>query len=488
MKAALLGREEDSGASVDLEQSEQTTCSRSGRIPQAASLFFLLGCAILVSLAPPTAVIYGQGANFVGVPGPLKVDELSGLGKFLREQHHRLAQWHSGEVKGRDIVTMVAGNEASDADSIISALTYAYLKEEEDLADGIRDRVYVPMVKCNRRHMKLRQETVAILSHAGVDLHDMIHADDETFVPLKHLVEAEDSTFRVILVDHNEADGFMKGLVQGRVAEILDHHMDQQAHVAGKETIAFDSKTGKPTMMSACSVIAERYLGNAVGRQLLKDDDGAVAASLLAVIIIDSKGLGSHATATDKAIAEKLKADISNIESKEHLQFKWLVQKKENPEFWKSATLEENLLYDYKQFGEAGLTCGISATFLDLEALLEKLNDPSQSGAVNEYVKDPAHVDEDAESQSTVFMIMLKKSPFHLAVLSRQPGIREFSVKFLRTPAAKSLNLTPVSGCPNGACPGPVAEVDYYAQDTAIATRKAVGPVCQAMLAAFVKK
>ena len=49
------------------------------------------------------------------------------------------------------------------------------------------------------------QETVAILSHAGVDLKDVVHADDETFGPLKHLVMSEDDHFRVILVDHNEA-------------------------------------------------------------------------------------------------------------------------------------------------------------------------------------------------------------------------------------------------------------------------------------------
>merc|ERR1719213_513000 len=131
----------------------------------------------------------------------------------------------------------------------------------------------------------------------------------------------------------------------------------------------------------------------------------------------------SEATDIDKGIVARLKTDIPDVDSRSHLQFKWLQHKREDPAFWASATLEENLLYDFKQFEASGYTCGISSTFIDLDTLLEKLKKKDEAPAIEEYIKDPEHPDHDAEKQSTVFMIMLKKAPaMYLAVATKTPG------------------------------------------------------------------
>eukprot|EP00746_Dinoflagellata_sp_MGD_P020555 gnl/MRDRNA2_/MRDRNA2_14788_c0_seq1.p1 gnl/MRDRNA2_/MRDRNA2_14788_c0~~gnl/MRDRNA2_/MRDRNA2_14788_c0_seq1.p1 ORF type:complete len:346 (+),score=79.81 gnl/MRDRNA2_/MRDRNA2_14788_c0_seq1:562-1599(+) len=332
--------------------------------------------------------------------------------------------------------------------------------------------------------MRLRQETLAILQDAGVDPRYLIHVDDEEFYPIIHLVKDEDPTFHVVLVDHNEADGLLKGKVQNRVTEILDHHKDQEAHEAKKEIIAFDGKHGVPLVSSACSVVAEEYLKSETGRRLLREDDGAVASALLSVIIIDSKDM-SQASDRDKQAVLKLKADIPDVDSREHLQFKWLQHKREDPIFWANATLEENLLYDFKQFEASGYSCGISSTFLSLETLLEKLKNKAEASAIEEYIKDPLHPDYDAETQSSVFMIMLKKAPsIHLAVATKTPGLRDFSEKFLVGPGADILSLSRLA---ERASPDDKAvdEMDYFDQGNLKASRKQVGPTCQAMLTAF---
>merc|ERR1712216_403697 len=107
------------------------------------------------------------------------------------------------------------------------------------------------------------------------------------------------------------------------------------------------------------------------------------------------------------------------------------------------------------------------------EELLVKLKEPEGAAAIAEYVDDPLDPDEDAETQSTVFIIMLKQTPFHLAVISRVPGIRDFSPNFLTT--APHMELTQVEK-DTSAVAGVIGEFDYYLQGTAIASRKTVGP------------
>jgi len=210
-------------------------------------------------------------------------------------------------------------------------------------------------------------------------------------------------------------------------------------------------------------------------------DDGAVASALLSVIIIDSKDFAGQAPDTyDMTVAKHLKAYIPDAASSKHLQFKWLMDKRMNHSFWSSATLEENLLYDFKQFGSAGFTCGISSTFLSLEDFQMKFRDPEQVGAFDDYVQDPLHPDPDAEVQSSVFVIMLKAAPMHLAIVTNIPGLRHFSKQFLMSSDAKSLELQKA-----GELHAAGYEVDAYLQGNSKASRKQVGPTCQALLEAF---
>eukprot|EP00929_Paragymnodinium_shiwhaense_P014727 TRINITY_DN122685_c0_g1_i1.p1 TRINITY_DN122685_c0_g1~~TRINITY_DN122685_c0_g1_i1.p1 ORF type:complete len:501 (-),score=98.93 TRINITY_DN122685_c0_g1_i1:298-1800(-) len=486
---AMDGNDLADGSQGQPCESEITATRRSWTYRSVALKTTVLACGLAIVLclcqrqgfvAPSTRFqVPGEPATTVLGSHEPQI-KLSHLGRFLRDQKMRMHYWEKHRVGSSERLTMVVGNEASDADSIISALTYAYLKTAQWRAEHPvpgENRFFIPAVKCNRKHMRLRQETLAILSHVGVNYHDLVHFDDNSFSPLMALVDEEDPSFDVILVDHNEADGLLKGKVDNRVAEILDHHIDLAAHEAKKEVIAFDGKSGVPTVQSACTVIANQFLRAPMGPGLLQADDGAVASALLSVILIDSKGLGDAASSQDLKVAEQLRADIKNPESQEHLHFKWLSHKKENPAFWSSATLEENLLYDFKQFEAGGFTCGIASTFLSLANFKKKLNDEEQASALQEYVEDPLDPESDSEVQSTVMIVMLKRDPKHLAVVSKHPGLQAFSKKFLLSPKADILAPEFKGASSSG--------IDFYLQGSSKASRKQVAPTCQEMLRAF---
>jgi len=106
------------------------------------------------------------------------------------------------------------------------------------------------------------------------------------------------------------------------------------------------------------------------------------------------------------------------------------------------------------------------------------LNNENQAlAALSEYVEDPSNPDADEEVQSTVMVIMLKRDPQHLAVITKHPDLRAFSKEFLISPDADILKLKSVGHSDTG--------IDYYLQGNSAASRKQVAPTCQKMLTAF---
>lgn len=262
-------------------------------------------------------------------------------------------------------MTLVIGNEASDADSIVAALTYAYFRAREG-GDEHAGRT-IPMVACDRADMSLRRETVHLLGLCGVEHGGLVFLDDAGTGEI--LARAE----RVVLVDHNQAVGPVASLGD-RVAEIVDHHKDSEAHghvVGDLRKVAFQG--GKATAGSCCTLVAEAYLASDAGRELLARDDGAVARALLGVILVDTVNLDPKAQkATDR--------DTHAVEVLERLApqppcaelFKQLDGAKFDAAFWDSLALDQCLRYDYKQFEARGKVFGLSSVLCSLESLASK--------------------------------------------------------------------------------------------------------------------
>ena len=71
---------------------------------------------------------------------------------------------------------LVMGNQAADADSIISSICLSYLMNHErgsmicngDSADGSKDVIAMPIIPISRSEMDLRPETLLLFKRVGV--------------------------------------------------------------------------------------------------------------------------------------------------------------------------------------------------------------------------------------------------------------------------------------------------------------------------------
>lgn len=278
-----------------------------------------------------------------------------------------LGQWvatlRKTVASGAGGVTLVAGNEASDADSIVTAQVYGYLKQHT-AAEG--DGPVIPVVACNREDVKLRRETVLLLKSCGVDCEDLVFLDDSGIDALLARVSC------VTLVDHNKATGPLEALGD-KVVEIKDHHKDLGAHPnasGGQREIAFEGD--RATAASACSVITEAYLACSTGRELLARDNAAVARALLGVILIDSANLDPEAGKVcdrDSAAAGAL-MDIAPDDEEE--LFQSLDSAKFDAGFWDGLSIQQCFRYDYKEFASGDQKYGLASCLCSLEALAGK--------------------------------------------------------------------------------------------------------------------
>lgn len=258
-------------------------------------------------------------------------------------------------------LTVVAGNQAADADSIVSALTYAYLLDQ----GGERA---VPVVACHRADMRLRSETVLLLQLCGVDSASLVFLDDP------HVKALLERAGKVVLVDHNKATGLVADSAAERVAAIVDHHKDlgQHTNVTGSaRNIAFEGT--EATAGSCCTLVAEAFQGSPSGEALLAHDSGAVARALLGVILIDTIGLEQRfrkVTPRDVAAAERLRG-LAPAPASDEL-FRRLDAAKFDDQFWEGLGAGQSLRYDYKRFEEGGKALGLSSVLCSLEALVAK--------------------------------------------------------------------------------------------------------------------
>ena len=265
---------------------------------------------------------------------------------------------------------IVIGNEAGDADSIISAITLAYLTNR------------TPVLSIARQDLdSQRPETSLLLKLAGIHLpsHMLDVSAMEGFF-------ASNDPLKLTLVDHNHIQPQF-GNNNWNVDEIMDHHVDAGKHLdCPVRNIAFDSATGQALVASTCTLVTERareyYLGNTIPPSL--------GTLLLGVILLDSINMNPDAkkgTRRDKEAIEFLleytqwtelppssqsilKVSDDGKPSTEAF-FNALQQSKFDVEFWEGLSTFDALRLDYKSFGSSK-PFGISTVLVPGEHFIDK--------------------------------------------------------------------------------------------------------------------
>ena len=279
---------------------------------------------------------------------------------------------------------LVIGNDAADADSIVSAICLAFIEGKTPIVPITKDTfVY------ERPEVELLLELAGIVNASTKllyieDLIDILQNSDST---------EDDVRRRLTLVDHNTInDSLHKFRHMIDVVEIVDHHMDEKQYTEtcrGKQrTIAFES--GKALVASTTTLVAEELLLDQIDTPL-----PSIATLLLGVILLDSHNLDESigkVTYRDRDAVSRLltETDWSKsallaylIPSDEGLTidtnelFSHLQHAKYEPEFWEAFSVERGLGYDYKAFAlgrenEEQQSFGISTILMSGLSFLEK--------------------------------------------------------------------------------------------------------------------
>jgi exopolyphosphatase len=280
--------------------------------------------------------------------------------------------------KERPTRQFVMGNEAGDADSIIGAITLAYV-------ESVRGHTKkTPIVSIPQADLETqRPETVLLLKLAGISNATGVLL----FVDQPVVTESTEAT-EVTLVDHNRlADTFQQN--DWKVVEIVDHHHDEGMYedtCSGPASRWIAFADDKALVASACTLVVER-----MEELWRKPYPPSLGVLLLGVILLDSVNLSPDAgkvTQRDRDAVQILLDDTNwqelSQESKEVLKinsssgpnttafFDALQETKYDPGFWKSLPIRDALRLDYKEYIYKDGSFGVSTVLMPLDRFLLK--------------------------------------------------------------------------------------------------------------------
>ena len=312
------------------------------------------------------------------------------LSDFLHERHAAIIQ--------KTIPTsFVVGNSAGDADSILSALCWAYVAST--VLRKSKDTLVTPILSIPRQDLQSqRPETMLLLKWAQVPMDILLDLQD---------VLSRASTFtgaRVTLVDHNRLDPSLE-VVGWTVTAIWDHHYDEGLYMdtCTQREIAFQDDHA--LVASTTTLVAEAWLSALPAPSPLSSD---VALLLVGTILLDSVNMQPDAgkgTPRDQAALDILlertdwrdgrlghdnDPNLWDDEGKPRLTplFERLQQAKFDVEFWKSLSVRDTLRLDYKQFTPSEgntTTFGVSTVLLDWDTFVTK---DSMLASVKQYMEE----------------------------------------------------------------------------------------------------
>jgi len=289
---------------------------------------------------------------------------------FLKEQKRQ-----------QPVQNLVIGNEAGDADTIISSISLAFIESailpmKCSGSPAVAAMPKTPVIAIPKDDLLLkRPEVMLMLKLAGIT-----HPGEELVFVDDAVIQNEASDATVTLVDHNVLSDNLCAL-NWTVIEIVDHHRDEGFYLdtcpvgSDSRNIAFADE--KALVASCCTLVAERlkeaWLSRSSNKRPLYELYPApLSTLLLGVILLDSVNLSEEVgkvTQRDRdavqdllantdwlALAEKsrdalrISGDNPSHQPDPSAFFQLLQSAKYDPDFWRSLTVQEALRMDYKDF------------------------------------------------------------------------------------------------------------------------------------------
>ena len=226
-------------------------------------------------------------------------------------------------------VTYVIGHKSPDADTVGSAIAYAWLLQQL----GINAK---PAAAA-----QVNRETQYALDFFGMDQPEI-------------LTDAAGKQF--ILVDHSEYSQALDGMKESRVVGIVDHH--GIGDIRNTQRITVISLPAGAT----ASIVYRLYLD--CGVEIPRD----MARVLLMGILSDTKGMISNVTQLDREALDSLKV-IAKIDDIDALYDGMKAAKAS----FDGMTISEIFHSDYKEYTVGAVTFGIGSVYTETEESLAEL-------------------------------------------------------------------------------------------------------------------
>lgn len=243
-----------------------------------------------------------------------------------------------------DGVTYVIGHKSPDADTIGSAIAYAWLLQQL----GINARP-AAAAEVNRE------------TRYALDLFGMAQPEI--------LTDAAGKQF--ILVDHSEYSQALDGMKDARVVGIVDHH--GIGDVRNTQRIPVLSLPAG----AAASIVYRMYLD--CGVEIPRD----MARVLLMAVLSDTKGMNSNVTQLDREAVDALRviAEISDIGA-------LYAGMKAAKASFEGMTVSEIFHSDYKEYTAGAVTFGVSSVYTEAEESLAELAEKIEAEFPSLYAQD----------------------------------------------------------------------------------------------------
>lgn len=343
---------------------------------------------------------------------------------------------------------VVLGNEACDLDSMVSALALAFYLTKTTEAQ----EVFVPVLNIKRSELPLRGDNVLFLQKVHIPETLLIFRDE---IDLHALHQA--GLLTLILVDHHVLPRNDAALEEA-VAEVMDHRPIEQKHCP-------PCHVSVELVGSCATLVTERILQGAP--EIL---DRETAALLHGTIILDCVNMDlkiGKATPKDRKYVEKLEALFPDLPQRDEI-FSCLQKAKFDVS---GLTTEQMLRKDQKVICRHGAKVAVSATYVGLEAFLQRpglLPDLSAFCQAHSY---------DALVAMTIFFDAHDEPVRQLAVFCPHVALRMALCGALERSHSPTLKLTPF--------PTTQPNLQAYLQGNTQVSRKKVLPLLQEALSAY---
>ncbi|KAL7494827.1 hypothetical protein ACHAWT_003646 [Skeletonema menzelii] len=280
------------------------------------------------------------------------------------------------ELKNNPTRSFVIGNDAGDADSIVSAICLAFIEGK------------TPIISISRDTFVERPEVEMLLDFAGISnaSANLLFIED-----LKMIFDSskDNRDWELTLVDHNTiSHPLHKFRHMFEVVEIVDHHTDENLYTdtCTRRNVAFEN--GKALVASTTTLVAELLL------KQTSNPPVSISTLLLGVILLDTVNLDESigkVTPRDKDAISKI---LSQTDWNSNSLLPYLkpsagsqftidtnklftqLERAKYGDYWESFDVTRALGYDYKAFyyGRKNTTqrFGISTVLMPGDQFMEK--------------------------------------------------------------------------------------------------------------------